>query len=304
MSAGFRIAYLVFAHHKPYQLERLLKRLDDGQSGFFLHIDRRSPIAEFKEALAAVSAGPLTLVKRIPTRWGAARDVECSLNAMAAVFDSPARYDYVVFLSGQDYPIKSNREIVSFLEQNRERSFVRHEPIPGRYEERGGMYRIDTYHFHLLGRRLSYPDPTPTRTLKGRLLYSLLGLRFGKPRLFPSYLHPYLGDANLFLSRKATRYILDFAREHPDYLRFLRYTFAPAEVFSQTILANAPEDVRENIVDVCLGYRRYMGAHPVILTTQDLPVLRSANKLFARKFDMEVDSGVLDALDASTREEY
>jgi len=237
-------------------------------------------------------------------RWGSATDLDCTLNAMAAVFDSPVRYDYVVFMSGQDYPIKPNREIVSFFEQNRERSYVRHEPIPGTYEERGGMYRIDQYSFYLLGRRLSYPDPTPPRTLKGRLLYSLLGLRFAKPRVFPSYLRPYLGDANLFLSRKATRYILDFAREHPDYLRFLRYTFAPAEVLSPTILANAPEDVRENIVDYCLGYRRYVGAHPVILTTQDLPVLRSANKLFARKFDMAVDSGVLDALDSSAREEH
>ena len=37
---------------------------------------------------------------------------------------------------------------------------------------------------------------------------------------------------------------------------------------------------------------------PAILRLQDLPRLESSGKLFARKFDVAVDSAVLDALDA------
>ena len=312
MSAGFRIAYVIFAHHKPYQLERLLKRMDDGQAGFFLHIDRGSDIAEFKDAMAAVSHSPITLVKRVGSIWGRIGEVKCALNAMAAVLDSRVRYDYVVSLSGQDYPIKPNREIISFFEQNRKLNFVEHERMPCSFwfvdGGDGGMWRIERYHLRLFGKPTMYPEPPKPHTFKGnvfRIVRDLLcGLRFRTPRRFPKYLIPYGGTGSLNLSREAVRYVLDFVRNHPDYLRFHRNTASPGEIFFHSILLNSREDLRDSIVNDSLRYMKWVrGNHPEILTTRELPALRSANSLFARKFDMDVDSEVLDVLDSSAREE-
>lgn len=45
-------------------------------------------------------------------------------------------------------------------------------------------------------------------------------------------------------------------------------------------------------------YDRYvLGPHPKTLTMEDLPSLQSSSKLFARKFDAEMDGAILDELD-------
>jgi len=234
------------------------------------------------------------------------------LNLMAAVLGAPVKYDYVVILSGQDYPIKPNRGIVSFLAQNRKRNFVHHERMPTSFWSvnggDGGMWLIDRYHVDFLGKRISYP-PTCERpdTRKGRAFIAvanfLCALRFRMPRLFPSYLVPYGGSAHLSLTREAVRYVLDFVEQHPDYLRFHRYTLNSSEIFFHTILLNAPEYLRCSIVNDNLHYESWVHtAHPEILTTRDLPELRSTSKPFARKFDTDVDSEVLDLLDQDARE--
>jgi hypothetical protein len=55
------------------------------------------------------------------------------------------------------------------------------------------------------------------------------------------------------------------------------------------------EIVTENVhyVDWTQG-----GTSPKILTVDDLPALRATPKLYARKFDADVDAAVLDAIDA------
>jgi hypothetical protein len=41
--------YIVIAHNNPIQLLRLIQRLDDGFSKFYIHIDLKTPINQFEE---------------------------------------------------------------------------------------------------------------------------------------------------------------------------------------------------------------------------------------------------------------
>ena len=40
--------YIILAHKNPIQLSRLINRLDDDHSNFYIHIDKSTDIREFK----------------------------------------------------------------------------------------------------------------------------------------------------------------------------------------------------------------------------------------------------------------
>ena len=67
-------------------------------------------------------------------------------------------------------------------------------------------------------------------------------------------------------------------------------------MYLQAVLANS---ALKNRLQPSLTYVRFdpSEAHPIIWTTSDYQELTQANAFFARKFDMNVDSKVLDLLD-------
>jgi hypothetical protein len=65
-----------------------------------------------------------------------------------------------------------------------------------------------------------------------------------------------------------------------------------------TLLMGSP--FRSRVAGHNLTYAKWTptsGPHPKTLGIEDLPSLESSSKLFARKFDADVDSTVLDELD-------
>jgi hypothetical protein len=70
----------------------------------------------------------------------------------------------------------------------------------------------------------------------------------------------------------------------------------PEEIFFQTVLVNSP--LRETLVNRALHYTAWPGGpHPKTLGVEDFPTLAASDVLYARKFDVERDSLVLDAID-------
>jgi len=69
------------------------------------------------------------------------------------------------------------------------------------------------------------------------------------------------------------------------------------EIIIQTVVMNSP--FKETVVrDNCRYiYFRKEEHNPKILTADDFEILRNSEKLFARKFDLQQDSRILDLLD-------
>ena len=62
---------------------------------------------------------------------------------MKAIEKEDEIYDYISFISGQDYPIKSSEYIDEYLEKNKGKNFIEYDNI-GRYEWRIKRYSIFT----------------------------------------------------------------------------------------------------------------------------------------------------------------
>ena len=79
--------------------------------------------------------------------------------------------------------------------------------------------------------------------------------------------------------------------------RFVKYTWAPDEYLIPTLVMNSP--LRETVVADNYRYIDWSqgGSNPKILTVQDFEGLTKSDKLIARKFDIKIDTRILDMLD-------
>jgi hypothetical protein len=86
------------------------------------------------------------------------------------------------------------------------------------------------------------------------------------------------------LSRSCLEYALNYSKENPEFKKALKYTFAPEEIFFQTILMQSPfknDLVNDNLVYIDWEFRN--GNRPAHLDISDLEKLNNSHKLFVRK---------------------
>ena len=283
MADGAKIAYCITVHKDETQVQRLIKRLSNPNNHFFVKIfratDDKSKEA-WQSALKPFDGSNLHYELSQESVWGAFGQVQTTMDIMR--YFAAKEYDYFINLSGQCYPLMSNEEIGTFF-QNKENSYIEHFSLPTENWTDGGMPRLN-YHYIKVGERRTSKIPRLRRSL-------------------PYGFKPYGGPNWFCLNRKHVDHILSFTDEHPRLAKFFRTSLSPDEMFFQTILLNSP--LKDNLTQDSLRYIdwfRKAGPLPAVLTSDDLPALKRCGKMFARKFDIRVDSQVLDAIDAQILE--
>jgi hypothetical protein len=286
-----RIAYLVLAHTNPQLLKRVTEALTTEDCAFFIHIDRESELSNF----AGVRGENIFFSEqRRPVSWGEFSQVEATMLLIRQALACSRNHEYLVFLQGSDYPLRSGRYVSEFLERNRGQEFISllKMPAPG-YP----LSKINT---------LRYPANKPARHFASR---ALAKLRFAKRdyRKHLPGLEPYAGQAWWTLSRGACEYMVEFAESNPHVGEYFRNTFTPDEMYFHTILGNSPlrPRFRRNLMYVDWTNR---GNHPSMLNDEHIRMFQAQEKvwvddewgpgevLFARKFsDDRLD--LLDRID-------
>lgn len=289
-----RIAYLVMTHQNPRLLRRVTEKLSSEDSAFFIHVDAKSDLAEF----SGIACSNVHFVeKRVPVYWGEFSVVDAVLRLLRQATTGPTEYDYVVLLSGSDYPLWSRDYISCFLRENRGTEFMSIVRMP--CESAGQpLSKIN---------RIWIQSNKPVRRLVMRAL-AKLGLARRDYRRFLGDLEPYAGDMWWALTADACRYILDFVERNQSVRKYFETTPAPDEMFFHTILGNSPyaSRLRRNLVytDWSAG-----GSHPALIDEKHISFFAAHKKvsvnsvfgpgeaLFARKFsDDRLD--LLDKIDA------
>jgi hypothetical protein len=274
-----KIAYLILAHNNPRLLKRAIDRLSSEDSGFFLHIDRKADIGPF----SAIGGKNVHFCEpRLSIHWGEFSIVEATLKLIDQALRHADRYDFLVLLSGSDYPLRSAHYIQSFLESHPESQFINLATIP-------------TPGFPLSKiNKLSYPSHMPVRRLASRLL-GRIGLA---RRNFAAQFHgmePCCGSQWWTISRPAADYISTFVKSSPTFERFFQNTFTADEMFFQTILGNSPfrSAIRRNLTYLDWpapgNHPRLLGQeHADLFSRSDAVWLDdewgAGEALFARKF--------------------
>jgi hypothetical protein len=284
------VVYLILAHTAPEQVARLVRRISTPEDVVLVHVDRRTDLAPFEEAFAALPIPPRLTRRRVPVHWAGWGIVQATLIGMRDALRLRRPWTHLVLLSGADYPIRSNDEIHAFYDANVGRSHLSwsdgHQP-PMTDAERAGNHvwywsgdreRLQTWWISIRGRRWHVE----------------------RPRRLPRGLRTaYQGSAWWSLTPEAVRYCLRFLDRRPDVRWYFRFVHMPDENLFQMLLLNSP--LRDTLVNEDLRYMNWAGNSPPPITLDDLEPMRASRKLFARKFDPVAHPEPLDVLDALAR---
>lgn len=298
-----RVIYFVASHTNPDQVARLISRLRrDSPTSFVLvhHDESQSHLAPERFADDAHVA---VIPSALEVEWGGFSQVEMVLRGIETLIASKREFDWLVLLSGQDYPIRPIADFesdlarlgdgaIAYEEQTRllDRYRLSWYRLPRRFEN-----RFTNALFSRLS-RLNERQPF-VRFVSGRV-GCRLGVRpFRSP--FAGSLQPYKGTTWWTLSRRCVEYVREFVRDNPSFVDWYRHrTLMPDESFFQTILFNAGSFRLRNDDGRYVRWDPPDAASPVTLRTEDLAALLRSGKYFGRKFDERVDAAVLDRLDA------
>ena len=293
-----KIIYLITAYKLPDQLIRLVTQLNTDEVNFFIHVDKKTDSNIQRKITEGLSSFQnVHFIEPINCTWGEFGQVKPILDGIREIIDSKNEFDYVIQLTGQCYPIKSNRSIADFLQTHAGKSFINYftfpHPLAGSWTER---YRY--WHLNLGRWSLVFPKENMFSTSILNRFWNPLARRMTWRRKIPGNLKPYFGGSHWCLSKESIVYLDEYVQAHPEYVRFFsHYVQFPSEIFYQTILLNSP--LKDSLIDDDLFYIDFSShkAHPAILTMKDYDRLMSSSDLFARKFDMTVDGEVLDRID-------
>lgn len=214
-------------------------------------------------------------------------------------------YDWLVYLSAQDYPLRPLRDLAALLATTTADGYLRHWNAfgPGSpWRRRQGRRRY----------ALQYGD-APTwflpflramRWINGFQPFLHLHLVYG-PRVglalpgspFRGGRVPSGGTQWTVLRRSCAEFAAERVRRRDAVVRWLERTVCPDEAVVQTLLVDAGRFrlVDDDLRFVDMAHSR--DGRPRVLGMADLDTLVCGPWWFARKFDPAVDSRILDALD-------
>ncbi|HUI04226.1 MAG TPA: beta-1,6-N-acetylglucosaminyltransferase [Acidimicrobiales bacterium] len=315
-----RVAYLITSYRPPRQLLRLLHTLRRGQpdAPLVVHHDR------FRSAwtpdLVAPVGGVDVRTSPGPMRWGDFSVIDATWRTLDWMMERRS-FDWVVMLSEQDYPIAPLESLEEHLEASgadvmadavpldqiedpilrmecNRRYNYRYVQLPSLHVMAKLPPRVRkaiadaanraNYAMHRLQPVVTvyrYPDPLPLR----------LGKRPRRSPFSPDFPCWY-GTQWVALSRRAAEGLTTFVRTHSDYVHHFARTAQPDEAATLTVVCNDPtlQLRRED-----LHYTRFRPgeASPDVFVRGDLDELMASGRFFARKFDIDLDETILDALD-------
>ncbi|RNA63912.1 glycosyl transferase [Chryseobacterium nematophagum] len=267
------IAYLILVHRLPNQFKRLFKAIYESTNFYLVHIDKKANPKIIDDVRKFLKEYPnVHLLKSENVVWGGYSMVQAELDGMKYLLNINAKWDYFINLSGQDYPLKSQKIIKEFLSNNFGKSYIK---ITDQEKNRPEtMNRIENY-FEELEDRIS------EKTHK---------------RSFMKDVIPYIGGQWMILTRNCCEFVCNNieVKKFEDY--YLN-TLIADESFFQTVLMNTSfngtlvNDDKRAIIWIPDGDIKL---RPKTFTKTDLGFLQNGNYLFARKFDDAVDSKIID----------
>jgi hypothetical protein len=290
------VVYIVISHRNPEQVVRLVRVLREGPAARVLV--RHDPRWEPLDAERLEAAGGEPVEDRIKAKWGGWSYLRLIVGCLR---EAAARHDpdWVVVISGQDYPLRPLADIEADLgasPADARLGLVR--PVETRRPAAGDDEFFLRCRYRHYARPRVFPSslPGPIRPLAyARDLPPLLGVR----RIEPAPLAFFASADWVTLGRAGLRTVLDAAGDRRLTRHFRRVAVPSESFFASVLLANPALIVeRDN--------RRFSsfvhGApSPDTLTTGDFDRLLACGADFGRKFDAAADPHVLDLLDEDRR---
>lgn len=282
-----KVAFLIQCHKNADQVNKLIERLNSSQDGyctdFYVHVDEKSEIINDIRRQDNV----VVLSKRVDVKWGHISQVDATINLIEATMNARKGYDFLWLISGQDYPIKSNKEIAEFLEANKGKSFIELLPTEG-----------DAHRRYLKRNQTWYPTWGASPIFIMRVLRKIYNILTG------GKYHSFIKRKNVLnaewrfgsswwtLTEEACRVILDLSADG-SYRDYFKNCICPDESYFQTMLWNSPLRATLTGSNLCYVDWSEHKKNPKVLDEEDFDKLIESDKFIARKIELAGKSKTL-----------
>lgn len=273
-SSQIRIAYFIMIHHQPDAFKAMFEKIYTRDQFYLIHIDRKAK-ENFTEEIQQylVHFPNVYILESMNIVAGGFSMIQAELNAMEYLLNVAGEWDYLINLSGEDYPLKSQNIIRQFLTANNGRNYLFY------YDQR--FYRPDTL------RRIQNHFTELTHKVSS-LIYK---------RDFMEGVTPYIGSKWFILTRETCAFLTNNKRVI-DFEDYYLHTFSPAESFFQTVLMNTVfkdiivnDDKRASIEKYFFNKSKY--------ENHFIKSLETSNQLFIRKINTTIHQNIMKYIDES-----
>ncbi|XP_029960251.1 beta-1,3-galactosyl-O-glycosyl-glycoprotein beta-1,6-N-acetylglucosaminyltransferase [Salarias fasciatus] len=206
----FPLAYSIVVHHKVQNFERLLRAIYTPQNIYCVHVDKKSQASVLSAIEAIASCFPnVFLVSHAETVvYSAWSRVQADLNCMADLYNASTKWKYFINLCGQDFPLKTNLQMVRTLRSLKGGNSLESEKLPD-----AKKWRV-TFVYKIVGEKLQ---------------------KTSKKKTPPPFNLPILsGNAYIVVSRGFVRSVLEDSRIQV-LIEWAKDTFSPDEFLWATI---------------------------------------------------------------------
>ncbi|MCX7772826.1 MAG: beta-1,6-N-acetylglucosaminyltransferase [Clostridia bacterium] len=280
---------MILAHKNPQQLCRLISSLNNPDIKIYVNIDLKSEIE------ANVNQKNVFYVSnRVKVYWGTYSLVQMILSGLVEITEKEKTFNHLILISGEDYPLWTNDQIVAFSEANINHEFIEYTTL----DENGWIGARKRFE-HIYHNGTSIVCTTFFRVINK--LFDLI--KYYRP--FYDGLKPFGGSVWWMLSKSAINHILQFVELNPNFTKYMRSVRCPDEIFFQTILCNSV--FQRSIINNNYRYiswetcKKGLSSNPDYLTYEDLDNIWESGKMFMRKVSLENSSHLMDTVDCLRR---
>lgn len=281
-TAMTKIAYFILVHRFPLQFKKLFIAIYNADNYYLIHLDKKADAGLSKDIKCFLADYPNAFVlESTNVVWGGYSMVQAELKGMNFLLSMHTDWDYFINLSGQDFPLKSQAYIQDYLAKDKSLNFI--------ITQNQRVVRPDT-----MNRIEKYYTETTT---------NISWFKHSRP--YMEHVIPYIGGQWMMLTRACCDFICN-SSEVKKFEDYYQNTLIADESFFQTVLMNTSfdgtiiSDDKRAIVWIPDGNIKL---RPKTFTILDLPFLLESDCLFARKFDDQVDSSIIDAIELNINTE-
>lgn len=308
-----KIAYIITAYTDPTQLRRLVDALHSpsGCTDFYIHIDLKVNITPFTTTMKGCNANIFGCKNRYRINWGSMNQVYSSYELLRMIFEETKRkYDRIICLSGTDYPLSSNREIIRKASLHADIEWIGGYNLTKSKDDRQKR-KVYDYHFF---RDLNAPLKIKRAIcFSSRIIMHLLP--FKKPMSFTGsqgqIYDVYTGSDYWGITYSCAEFVFKTMKKDKKLMDYFKYSYIPSELVVNTIIFNS------GFRDKCIIHIKndyYPGLEALtplqhicyknaikIYSLKDWEELMSTDRMFFRKSKTGISDTLIEKLEKEIR---
>ena len=303
-----KIAYVILVHKDPHQIKRLVNSLKD-TGDFYIHVDKKSNIAQFREIFKKYKNVFFTS-KRHSVWWGGFSMNRGYMEGMMEAYNSDKNYERFVFMTGQDYPLMTNSEILQEFESHKNTEYIMAYKISTSTipTDKDKIFKRWYFDFFINNKFLS----RCYRSFMFRVITKHFPKKSLQVKLNGKVVEPYFGQMLSAFTREGAKLIIDTYLYDKEFNRVMKRVHAAVEIYWQTVIFNS--NLRKNTVQngeehkitehfgwAPLHYHHY-DVDTSIFTKDNFLELKNCGYMFCRKVVPGISDELMDLIDEMREE--